>query len=100
MAKVFSIKDVKERKANTQEFVFPDLKYLKDGGEVPIKSLNNLRAMLEHYNITPKYNLIDKEILVDTFKTNRRSSFLTRVYDLQVRNGLNLNRNICDEYLL
>ena len=98
--KVFSINNVKNKKANTQFVEFPDVRYLKDGSTIPVKTLNNLEYLLKCYNITPKYNVIDKEMIVDNFKSDRRSALLTKVYDLQVRNGLNLNRSICDEYLV
>ena len=100
--KVFSINDVKNKKSNVSLIQFPEVKYLKDGGTVPIKTMANLEYLLNHYGINPVMNKITHELTLqmEGRKFKKRGEMLTFVYDLQVKEGLNLNRAVCDEYLI
>lgn len=100
--KVFSINDVKNKKSNVSLIQFPEVKYLKDGGTVPIKTMANLEYLLNYYGINPVMNKITHELTLqmEGRKFKKRGEMLTFVYDLQVKEGLNLNRAVCDEYLI
>ena len=102
MSEVFKISDVKKKKASTTAVAYKDLKWNKEGEPTPLKTLDNLKCLLDHFGIKPTIDKITHEmdLNIEDKAFKKRGSMLTHIYNLQIKHGLNLQRSVCDEFLM
>lgn len=92
---VMTIEDIKNKKRKAKkevlenETVFP---HVNDKG-LPLKIWENLQPILDKHNITVKYDVVSKELKYTGISCRKREDFLQDIHSLQVKEGLNLNKN-------